>query len=240
MGKPAALIILTALFLACVTAEATPPEGARDAPPPVVGELEAFLARLDKRQETIERLSADITITSVEEFSGRESTPRSGRLYIRKPHDIHVDLTQPRARKIWITEKEIVDYKPALSTAEKVVLGEDSAGPEIIGLSTTFDELRERFEFALQMPRGTPRFYTLKLEPKPDVEADFTRADIQIDARTLLPSEIVHHDDRLGMKKTFAFSNIEENPRLSDAVFEVKLKSGTSVAEFTTADWKGI
>jgi outer membrane lipoprotein-sorting protein len=248
MVRTVALLVVTAFLAACAAAEAVGPGEARPAVAPAVGgttgaegELDAFLARLDKRQAPIERLSADITATNREDPPwGRESQPRSGRIYIRKPHDIHIDFTEPRARKIWISERQIVDYKPSLSTAEKVILAEDAGGPEIIGLSATFAELRERFDFALEKPGEKARFYTLTLTPKAEVEADFTEAKIEIDAQSLLPARIIQRDANLGMTKTFALSNIEENPRLSADLFEPKLRNGTDVAEYKLGDWKGL
>jgi outer membrane lipoprotein-sorting protein len=219
---------------------AAPGESAADVAP-VDAELDAFLEKLDRRQAEIERLSADITITNVERFSGgRSARPRSGRIYVRKPDSIFIDFTEPRLRKIWICDKEIVDYKPALSTAERVLLGEGADGPEIIGVSTTFADLRERFDFALTEPSDDDARYTLTLTPRPGLAADFTEAEIRIDAESLLPVEIVQKDDKAGIDKTFTLSRLKVNPRLSDGLFEVKLKSSVDVEEYRLGDWKGI
>ncbi len=201
--------------------------------------LDRFIERLDRKAAAIRTLQADLTITNYYTFSGRKSV-RSGGIYIRKPSDIFLDLKKDYPRKVWLTGSEIVDYNPDLGTAVKVELAKDGKKPEIIGLSTGFAELGNRFILTLDEPSGEkPACRILTLVPKPDVKADFTSTQLYIDAETLLPVKIVQKDSELDLVKTWGLSNIKENPRLPARLFKPRLARGTDVTVKKLGKWDG-
>jgi outer membrane lipoprotein-sorting protein len=205
-----------------------------------ITELEVFIRRVDEKADELRTLEAEVTYTKAEGFSGRESV-YSGKVYVRKPHGMFVDFRKPYPRKVWFSENEILDYKEDLNTAEKVTLAEDGETPEIIGLTARFGEMRDRFAMSLEKKsRDGREFDVLTLVPLPDVEADFTSAEVEIDAVTLLPVKVEMKDDELDQTKTLEFSAIKENPRLRASVFEPKLRRDTDVEEFHLGDWKGL
>jgi outer membrane lipoprotein-sorting protein len=202
--------------------------------------LDDLLARMDARAKEIKTIEADISITNKENFSGRQSV-RSGKVYVRKPDDLLLDLAKPYPRKIWITAKEIVDYRSDLNTGDRITLASDDAGnrPQVIGLSTTAAELRRDFTLTLAPPAEKPARYVLTLVPKEGVKMDFTSADLTIDAKTLLPVSIVQFDKDSDDSKTFTLTNVKENPRLSGALFTPKFAPNPEIESHEPADWKG-
>jgi outer membrane lipoprotein-sorting protein len=211
--------------------------GATAKGPSAESELDGVLARMDARAKEIQTLEADITITNVENFSGRQSV-RSGKVYVRKPDDLALDITKPYPRKIWITAKEILDYRPDLKTGDRVALAKDAERPQVIGLSTTAADLKESFDITLAPTNEKPKEYTLTLVPKAGVKADFTSAEVTISAATMLPLVIVQKNKDLDETKTYAFENTKVNPRLPDSVFEPKLPKDADIQDHE-GDWKG-
>ena len=201
--------------------------------------LDDLLARMDGRAKDIKTVEADITITNEETFSGHK-TDRSGKLYVKKPDTLLLDLVKPWPRRIWISSREIVDYRPDFKTGDRIILADDSGErPQVIGLSTTSDELRRDFHITLAPPGEKPAAYLLTLVPKESVSVDFTSAEVTIDAATLLPTTIIQKNAALDEVKTYALSEVKVNPRLSDRLFEPDLPKGADVEEHKVGDWKG-
>lgn len=224
---------------AAPAAEKEAPAATEASAAPAGDELSDFLAKVDAKAEKLRSLSADLTYTRSEEFSNR-ARKRTGRIRMKKPDRLYIEFDRPYPRRIWITEKLIFDYKPDLNTAEKVILAEGGGGPEIIGLTTPLGELRERFDMELQGPSEPGGRSILILKPKEGVRADFTTARVFVDAKSLLPVKIVQKDERLGVTKTFEFSDIKENPKLPDKLFVPDVAKNTDVAEHRLGQWKGI
>jgi outer membrane lipoprotein-sorting protein len=223
------------------SAETAQPAPAPAAPNPA---LDSLLAQMDRRTTEIKTLSADITITTQEAIPGGRKSVRIGKLYIRRPNDLYLDLRENSyPRKIWISADAIVDYSPDLNSAIKVELPRDAAGrPAIIGLSTTSKELREDFDMTAEAPTPThPNTYTLTLTPKVGRRfRDFTSAAVTLDAHSLFPSRIVQKNADTGIDKIYDISAIDENPRLPAKTFEPNLSSKASVETYTMEKWKGL
>ena len=230
-------LLLAALWLACAAAgsaveEAPAARGAGET-------LDEFIARMDARAEEIETLEADLRYARREEFRPERERVSTGKIYVRKPSDMYIEFTDPYPRRIWITDDYIVDYKVDLNSAEKVELADENR-PEIIGLSTRFSELKGDFRMELARPGGDhPSGYILTLTPAEGVEADFTSASVEVDAESLLPVRVTEKNSRLKRDKIYTFTNIRENPRLSDRLFTPDLRRDTSVTVHEPGDWKG-
>ena len=237
MGKKLALVFMAACWLACAVAGGTPGEPAAQSRAAGAA-LDDFLARMDARSLELETLEADLSYSRRENFSGRESVS-TGKMQVRKPSQMHIEFTEPYPRHIWIDEDYIVDYKVDLNSAEKIELSAENR-PEIIGLSTRFGELRDDFTMSLEIPGGDhPSSYILTLEPAEGHDADFTSAEVEVDAESLLPVRVVEKNSRLDVDKTFAFSDIRENPRLQARLFEPRLRRDTAVTVRERGDGKG-
>ena len=116
--------------------------------------VDSLLSNMDRRAKDIKTLTSDITITSQEAIPGGRKSVRTGRLYLRKPNDLFLDLTENGyARKVWVTGDSITDYSPDLKSAIKVDMAPGSDGKAtVIGLSTTSDELRRQFDMTAEAP----------------------------------------------------------------------------------------
>ena len=200
--------------------------------------LEALLARMDAKARETKTLQADITVTNTENFSGRQSV-RSGKIYVRKPSDLFLDLESPYPRKIWISSDAVTDYRPDLKTGDRVKLAAGAQRPQVIGLSTTADELRQSFNITLAPPNEKPKEYTLTLTPKENAKVDFTSAEVEIDAATLLPVSIVQKNKDLDETKTYTFVAVKVNPRLAESLFEPKFPRDADIQEHEGEGWKG-
>lgn len=200
--------------------------------------LEALLKEMDARAAEIRTLSADITITNRENFSGREST-RSGKLYLRKPGELFLDLVEKTyPRKIWILPDRLVEYNPDLGTAHVMELdSEAGADKGVIGLDTTSEQLRDGFYVSLGAS-DDESVHLLQLVPKV-ARTDFSSAGVTLDAGTLLPVKVVQENADLDETKTFVLTNVRENPRLRDGLFEPNLPRGTSIETFEGESWRG-
>ncbi len=206
---------------------------------PVDAELEALLGRMDKASAEVTTIEADITITHTENFSGRESV-RAGKIYVKKPSDMLIDLATPVARKIWISKEELVDYRSDLKTGARVKLtGDDTAGSQVLGLSTTSAELRESFVITLMPPGEKPAQYVLTLTPREGVKADFTEAVVTVDAKSLLPVPIEEKNSELDESKVYALSKTKKNPRLGDELFTPKFAKDAEIDDFTPGEYEG-
>lgn len=205
--------------------------------------VDALLANMDRRSKDIKTLTSDITITSQEDIPGGRKSVRTGKLYLRKPNDLYLDLTESGyARKIWITGNSITDYTPDLKSAIKVDMAPGSDGrATVIGLSTTSDELRRQFDMTAEAPSTQhPDSYILTLTPKEGRKFDFTSAGVTLDANSLFPRRIVQKNSDTGITKTYDISNVIENPRVRASMFEPDLARGTSVETYKAGNWKGI
>lgn len=234
-----AAILLTApaCFAGATAASADAVTKATTPWPSTASQLDIVLWKMDARAKEIRTLEADITITNVENFSGRRSV-RSGKVYVRKPDDLAIDIQKPYPRKIWITREQILDYRPDLKTGDRVALAKDTERPQVIGLSTTVAELRESFDITLAPPSEKPREYTLTLTPRALIKADFTSAEVTVDAANMLPIVIVQKNRDLDETKTYAFEKTKANPRLADSVFEPKLPGDADI-QTHEGGWKG-
>ena len=204
-------------------------------------ELDAVLARMDERTKNIRTMQAELVITKIEEFSGRKSQ-RAGTVYMRKPSDLYVELSeQGYPRRVWVSDKRLVDYRPDLKSAIEVALdGGGQKRPVVLGLATTAKELRENFHLTLEPPAENPETYTIKLAPRDERDFGFTSAEIVLDAKTLAPRQVIQRKSDLEEVETFDISGVKENPRLRDSVFEPNLPRGTSVDTYEAGKWKGI
>lgn len=238
MGKQLVIVLLAAFCLACAVAGGAVEDAAPPATDAAETALDKFIARMDARAVEIETLEADLTYTRRENFSERESV-HTGKVHVRKPSDMHIEFTEPYPRHIWISADYIVDYKVDLNSAEKIELADENR-PEIIGLSTRFGELRGDFDMTLEEPsEARPSTCILTLTPAEGVEADLTSAVVEVDAESLLPVRVTEKDSRLDVDKTYAFTNIRENPRLRAGLFKPALRRDTAVTLHELGDWKG-
>lgn len=202
-------------------------------------ELRAILDRLDQSAAATRTLSADVAITHAETFTGH-STTRSGRIYLRKPDQLLLDLAKPYPQKTYVIGATIVDYRPDLRSADRVRLPADAEGrPAVIGLSMTSAELLKNFTISLYpgAVSDLPEAKAIVVEPRPEVKTDFTSATIVLDPATYLPVRIIQKNDRLDETKTFQFANIRSNADLPSDLFDPKLPPDTAIEEAN--DWKG-
>ena len=245
MARKSVVATVLALFM-CAGLEAEQvapaPPSSRDAKAQAESQstesmLNDLLTRMDAKAREIKTLEADITVTNVENFSGRHFE-RTGKIRVRKPSDLFLDLEKPYPRKVWISAAEIVDYRPDLKTGNRLKLAAGSDRPQVIGLSTTAAELKESFDITLAPPNEKPKEYSLTLVPKAGVKVDFTSAEVMIDAATLLPVTIVQKNKDLDETKTYAFTGTKVNSRIADSLFEPKFPKDADIQE-DDGDWTG-
>jgi len=192
--------------------------------------LEEILERMDQKGNKIESMKAGIQQRKwteiLEEFDEGESGTflfwRVGDdLYIRK------DIDRPQVNHLVIAGGELVFYQPAIKQAQRYNLGtnKDKAEFLLLGFGGDRGALKKAYNVSLlrEEPLGSRKAYVLELVPKSEnVSAYFSQIQLWVDGESWLPVQqrlIEPTGDFLQVE----FSDIEVNPRLSNADFRLKI-----------------
>lgn len=182
---------------------------------------------LQKKYDGIRDLTADFVHT----YEGgvlRQRTTERGRVFIKKPGKMRWEYRVPEEKLFVSDGRRLYSYIPA---DRQVIVGsmpaEDQATTPMLFLAGAGNLLRDfTVAYADRRP-APPDRYVLTLTPKQS-EPEVEWLTLVVDRGTLRILQLATRDWQ-GGTSTLTFTNLQENPRLSDRLFSFSIPSGVDV-----------
>ncbi len=219
----------TLTLAALVTALAVAAPGAAEPP-----DLETVLSQIEKHGAGIHSMKARLEQKKwteiLEEFDEGESGTF---LFLREQDQVYIrkEIDEPQPSSLLIGDGELVFFQPVIKQAQKYRLGNnmDKAEFLLLGFGTSRRALEEAYQLRLlgtEKIEETPA-YVLEMIPKSEkVQAYFGKIVLWIEGSRWIPIQqklVEPSDDYLLVR----FREIELNPALTPADFQLKLPRGT-------------
>jgi len=198
--------------------------------------LDKILSQMDKAGADLSSMRAGIHQKKwteiLEEFDDGESGEFS---FLRTPKGAYLrkDIESPTVNSLVIKEGQVLFYQPAIKQAQRYDLGGhgDKAEFLLLGFGSDKEALRETYDITLVGPEQLEEQQTYKLELTPKSEkvaAFFVRISLWVDTEMWVPVQqqlVEPTQDYLLIR----FADIELNPKLPKAAFDVDLPKDTRI-----------
>lgn len=198
--------------------------------PPQSPELTAILERFDRVQESIQTLTADLTMTTVNRLLVEPVVYR-GRFYMTKPNAVRWEFTTPEEMRFVIADDQYVGYYPAQKKAERKNVQRWSTQLfRYFGLGQGSAELGQFYHIRLAEPDPrVPGTELLVLEPKKRrARKRVEEVKLWIGTDTLLPVRVEYASTE-GDVRTVEFHGLRTNVELATGLFRVELPADVEV-----------
>ena len=182
-------------------------------------------ARLQKRYESIRDFTADFTQTFQGLLVKRPTTER-GKILLKKPSRVRFTYEKPEP-KVFVSNGVVFrSYSPIdRSGTETPLATGDDVSTALLFLAGRGNLTRD---FTSKIASGAPAGeWHLGLVPK-SKQADFDTLTLFVDARTLALLGFTTTDEQ--GNNTIRFSNLKENPGLTDRAFDFEFPKGTAIS----------
>jgi outer membrane lipoprotein carrier protein len=192
-----------------------------------------FAQMLQKKIDTIRDFSADF----VHAYEGgvlRKQVTEKGHLLVKKPGRMRWEYTTPEPKTFVSDGSKLYSYVPAdKQVVVSPVPPDDQATTPTLFLAGKGSLTRDFTASFADLPKGMPAgSRTLKLVPKTR-QPDYDWLMLVVDPGTLAIRGLVTVDAQEG-KSTFFFTNLKENPGLTDKDFAFKIPRGVDVVSTTS------
>lgn len=183
---------------------------------------------LQRKYDTIKDFSADFVHTYHGGVLRKQLTER-GRLLIKKPGKMRWDYTAPERKQFVSDGVKLYSYIPQdRQVIVSSVARDDSAATPALFLAGQGSLTRDFTPSLVTVPAGLPPdSRALKLVPK-SRQRDYDWLILVVDPKTLRLRGLATTDAQ-GGTSSFSFTNLKENPRLSDKEFAFKIPRGVDV-----------
>lgn len=185
-------------------------------------------AALQRKYDTIKDFSADFVHTYQGGVLRKQLTER-GRLLIKKPGKMRWDYTAPERKQFVSDGVKLYSYIPQdKQVIVSSVTRDDSAATPALFLAGQGSLTRDFTPSLATVPADLPSASrALKLVPK-SRQRDYDWLILVADPTTLRLRGLVTSDAQ-GGTSSFSFTNLKENPGLSDKEFTFKIPRGVDV-----------
>jgi outer membrane lipoprotein carrier protein len=201
--------------LACAVAAALGPARAADGP--TVAELVAGHCRARAQTATLRT-----RFVQTRSFAALGEEERStGVLYYRRPDALRWEYAEPAPSWTVIRGRRGWAVFPGIRQVQTFTLGSARVDGllSVVGFAACGPGFDEGFEFTLGAPAGDGR-PVLSLRPRrPELAAAFSRIDLALDRRDLLPRTVILHEAS-GVTVRLDFEELRRKVPLDPALFE--------------------
>jgi outer membrane lipoprotein carrier protein len=182
-------------------------------------------ARIQAHYATVRTLRADFTLTQTSTLTPRTGNDR-GRVVVKKPGRMHWTFLTGNKSEVVSDGTQIYSYFPQDKLVQvRPFPKDDEASLALLFLAGRGDLVRD---FTAALPQAqTPGEWQLVLTPRAK-QADFVSLTLAVDPNTLAWRGFVIVDEQ-GGTRTFRFSNLRENPDVTDREFEFAMPRGVEV-----------
>ena len=195
------------------------------APAPVLAPDE-LARKVQAHYDTVRDFEGEFTQT----YEGgvlRQKATEQGLVAIRRPGRMRWTYTAPEKKEFVSDGVKVYAYVPADRQVVVSPVPPPGDTTPALFLSGQGNLVRDFTATAMPLPDAAPGLVGLKLTPK-RTDRDFAWLAIGVDPATLQIRHLVAQD-RQGGTSTFRFTNLRENRRLSDKLFEFKVPKGVDV-----------
>jgi outer membrane lipoprotein carrier protein len=179
--------------------------------------------RIQGRYAAIRDFTADFTLTTTSSLSLGGGTDR-GKVAVKKPLRMRWTLATGSEHEVVADGRTLYTYLPK----DKIVRVVDLTGETSSSLLLLTGRGDLTKDFTSRMPADQPATeWRLTLLPK-TAQPDYTEMTLSVDRASLrlLGLDVL---DEQGTTRKFRFSNLRENPGLSDAMFQFRIPAGVEV-----------
>lgn len=202
---------------------------------PVDPELGKVLAKFDEAQTKIHSLSAEFHQTTTNPILKHPQTA-DGRFYLRKPDSVLWEYQSPETMKFAINEGRYTGYIPGRKKAERRDVHRWTEQIfRFFAVGQASSELRKFYDIRLEAPGNSMKgTYLLVLDPvKRRVKKRVEEVRLWVDTTSFLPMK-VEYVNKQGAIRELDFRNVQLNPDLSAALFNVSIPSGVTITDGIT------
>lgn len=216
---------------------------------PADSAVDPILDQLDQRGQNLDSFTADVSLLERDDSIAQEST-RKGKVWFQKLPDgsarmrvAFVDKLDEKTKKVdpidyvldagWLLErqhaKKIQVRRQVLRPGEKVNLLKLGEGPFPLPIGQKRDDVKRQFDVVPAKPDkaadpayapGAPRLVLRPRDGTP-LKRKFSAIDVWVDPKTNMPVKIETVDNKETTVKSTELTNVQVNPKLTDADFKL-------------------
>jgi outer membrane lipoprotein carrier protein len=231
MRVRAILLIVSIAFVTAAAFAATPQATAQADPyagfDPALREV---LARFDATQANVTSLSAQFTERK-EIGLLKNAVVQKGQFYHTKPDKFLWEYTAPEPKMLLMNGKSLVAYYPRQKQAEEIQTRLSKRFVKYFGLGQVFADLQEFYYLSLEDDPSQPGTHTVVMRPRSKrLEKRLMEVRVWIDAKL---NQVVRLEYREadGDSTLYVFSNIQVNPDIAPARYEIHLPDDVRVSQ---------
>ena len=212
---------LTAILLAAGFIASRPVAGAEGL------SLDQVIERVQKAQDQIETLSAEITHTREIPLLEEKET-MSGSLLFKKPKKLLIVFDKPELQYNLLLDQDVTVYTPSKKQVEKYRLGRAGAANVRafgIGFMESIASVKEDFNIKLAAREAVRGMDAVKLELKPkpgEADGPYDKIEIWFDTTRWVPAMIKLSESDGEVITVILLTNVKLNRRISDGRFRLK------------------
>ncbi len=222
--------VILPLLLAVLAAPATP--GSSDKGDPYADFDPVFrtvLERFDQAQEGVTSLSAGF-VEQKEIGLLKNTVVQEGRFYHTKPDKFLWEYVAPEPKMYLMNGKSLVAYYPRQKQAEEMQGRMSRKVVKFFGLGQIFADLREYYDLSLSADNTIEGTNLIVMKPKSKIVARrLYEVRIWIDSEMNQVSRLEYLETD-GDRTTFTFDDIEVNPEIVLAKYEIDLPADVRVS----------
>lgn len=231
-------LILSAAILAAIiapVARADAPVGgeATGATDPYAGldpALRQVLVRFDATQSKVTSLAA--RFTERKEIGLLKNTVvQKGQFYHTKPDKFLWEYTSPEPKMLLMNGKSLVAYYPRQKQAEEIRTRLSKRFVKYFGLGQVFADLQEFYNLSLSDDPSHPEAKVVVMRPRSKrLEKRLLEVRVWIDEKLNQVTQLEYREAD-GDTTTYAFTDIQINPDIAPARYEIKLPDDVHVSD---------
>ena len=224
------LVVAFILSVLIVTPSSTNGQGA--------GLVSAVLNRMEKNQQSLKTLRANISVVKYNSQLGAEDKYNGVVLYMPgagKQASVRIDWSSPRREVLAVSNNKYTIFRPALKvayTGDSRKMGkENRAGGLLEMMNMSRQQLEARFQPVKDVREETlwGGVGTIHLTLVPKGNAAYKYAEVWIDSAGMpVQAKIVEKNDD---STTMRLTALEKNQKISASDFDVKLDSGVKIVK---------
>ncbi len=231
-------LILSAVLLAAITAPAMQAEApvggeATGATDPYAGldpALRQVLVRFDATQSQVTSLAARFTERK-EIGLLKNAVVQKGQFYHTKPDKFLWEYTSPEPKMLLMNGKSLVAYYPRQKQAEEIRTRLSKRFVKYFGLGQVFADLQEYYTLSLGNDPSHPEARVVVMNPRSKrLEKRLLEVRVWIDEKLNQVTQLEYREAD-GDTTTYSFTDIQVNPDIAPARYEIKLPDDVHVSD---------
>ena len=225
-----ALLLASVMVAALLTAQGAVAAPASD---PYAGfdpRLRQVLESFDATQGKVTSLSAQFTERK-EIGLLKNAVIQKGQFYHTKPDKFLWEYVLPEPKMLLMNGKSLIAYYPRQKQAEEIRTRLSKRFVKYFGLGQVFADLQEFYHLSLEEDPSKPGMPVVVMKPRSQrLEKRLLEVRVWIDPKINQVSQLQYREAD-GDTTTYAFSDIQINPDIAPARYEIKLPDDVHVSD---------